>query len=157
MNGPPLTLDRLERSDMKSAARIHRIAFDTNFPWLAGLHTPEEDCDYWTRHLFDTAQIWGAKHDGHLRGVAAVEDGWIRQLYVDPAFQGKGAGSALLKRVQSTSGELQLWTFQCNLRARHFYESHGFQAIATTDGRDNEEHEPDILYQWRRTAMMTDT
>jgi hypothetical protein len=35
-------LRRLALSDMDSAARIHRIAFDQALPALTGLHTPEE-------------------------------------------------------------------------------------------------------------------
>ena len=28
---------------MDAAAAVHRAAFDQALPWLAGLHTPEED------------------------------------------------------------------------------------------------------------------
>jgi hypothetical protein len=44
---------------------------------------------------------------------------------------------------------LDLWTFQANLGARNFYERHGFAAVATSDG-DNEEGAPDIRYHWQR-------
>ena len=43
---------------------------------------------------------------------------------------------------------LQLWTFASNVGAQRFYERHGFVAIRRTDGRDNEEGAPDILYVW---------
>jgi hypothetical protein len=33
------------------------------------------------------------------------------------------------------------------VRARRFYERHGFVAEATTDG-DNEEGAPDVRYRW---------
>jgi hypothetical protein len=41
---------------------------------------------------------------------------------------------------------LTLWTFQCNVRARRFYEARGFVASGFTDGSRNEENEPDVLY-----------
>jgi hypothetical protein len=49
-----------------------------------------------------------------------------------------------------TQSRLELWTFQRNANARRFYETHGFRCARLTDGRDNEEHEPDALYEWTR-------
>ena len=43
---------RLTVEDMASAARIYRTSFDARLPWLAGLHTPEEDRAYWSGPLF---------------------------------------------------------------------------------------------------------
>jgi hypothetical protein len=45
---------------------------------------------------------------------------------------------------------LALWTFQRHANARSFYEAHGFRCVRFTAGRDNEEHEPDALYEWTR-------
>ena len=45
---------------------------------------------------------------------------------------------------------LNAWTFQRNTAARNFYESRGFAKIRETDGADNAEKEPDILYFWSR-------
>lgn len=84
-------------------------------------------------------------------GVAAllVMDGnWVDQLYVDPAYFGRRLGSQLLDLAKEHHPDgLDLWTFQANVGARRFYERHGFTAIATTDG-DNEEAAPDIHYHW---------
>jgi hypothetical protein len=41
------------------------------------------------------------------------------------------------------------WTFESNVRAQRFYERQGFVAARRTDGRDNEEGAPDILFVWR--------
>ena len=41
---------------------------------------------------------------------------------------------------------LRLWTFASNTGAQRFYERHGFVAVRRTDGRDNEERAPDVLY-----------
>ena len=83
-------------------------------------------------------------------GFIAFRDGWIDQLYVLPAHQGRGLGSALLEIAQERCPELSLWTFQRNAIARRFYERHGFVAAELTDGVRNEEREPDIRYVWRR-------
>ena len=42
---------------------------------------------------------------------------------------------------------IRLYTFQTNAGARRFYERYGFRAIRFTDGRANEEHCPDVLYE----------
>ncbi|MEI9983450.1 MAG: GNAT family N-acetyltransferase [Aliidongia sp.] len=80
----------------------------------------------------------------------AFRAGWVDQLYVAPDGQRQGTGSALLRLAQAASPTLLLWTFQRNAGARCFYERHGFVAIEETDGRRNEEREPDVLYRWQR-------
>jgi hypothetical protein len=42
---------------------------------------------------------------------------------------------------------VRLWCFQANSGARRFYERHGFVAVEFTDGHDNEEGCPDVLYE----------
>ena len=48
-------------------------------------------------------------------------------------------------RLERPKG-FQLWTFQANKRARHFYESRGCEAVEFTDGQRNEERVPDVRY-----------
>jgi hypothetical protein len=45
---------------------------------------------------------------------------------------------------------LDAWTFQRNAPARRFYVARGFRLITETDGKQNEEQEPDALYRWTR-------
>jgi len=143
-------LRRLAFADMDDAARIFRISFDSALPTLKALHTPDEDLAFFRERLFAVCEMWGAFADGALAGFVAFREGWIDQLYVLPRFQGQGIGSSLLQVPQAAFDSLQLWTFQRNLPARRFYEAHGFCLVRETDGSDNEEKEPDALYQWRR-------
>ena len=141
---------RLALADMPAAARVHRASFDERLPWLTGLHTPDEDRNYWAGHLFETCEIWGAERDGSLLGVIAFREGWIDQLYILPQAQGQGIGAMLVPIAKAAHPELSLWTFQKNTAARRFYEHHDFIAVTQTDGADNEENEPDVLYRWYR-------
>ncbi len=141
------SLRRLILHDMDYAAVVLRTSFDERLPWLTGLHTPEEDRAYFRGHVFSTCEVWGAIN-GNIIGIIAFRPGWIDQLYVVPNFQGRGAGTALLRVAQATSTSLLLWTFQKNALARRFYEANGFVAIDQTDGNTNEECEPDVLYLW---------
>jgi len=145
-----MVVRKLIHGEMAAAAKVHRAAFDERLPWLAGLHTPEEDRRYFEDQVFPSCDLWGAFDDGALQGFVAVRDGWIDQLYVAPERQGAGIGTALLDIAKAERPQLRLWTFQRNLSARQFYERHGFRVVEETDGTRNEEREPDVLYEWSR-------
>lgn len=149
-----LTLD-----DMDEAAKVLRQSFDERLPSLAGLHTPEEDRDYFRNHLFNESEMWGA-FDVRLVGFIAFTGEWIEQLYILPDWQGQGIGNALIGVAKGKCPALRLWTFQQNKPARRFYERNGFVPIEETDGLGNEAKAPDILYQWandRREALEAET
>ena len=141
---------KLGCDDMPAAAKVHRTSFDRRLPWLARRHTPEEDRGYWSGYLFATCDIWGAERDGVLLGIVAFRKDWVDQLYILPNAQGEGIGTRLVDIAKTAYPQLFLWTFQRNTAARRFYETRGFLAIEQTDGRDNEEKEPDVLYRWVR-------
>ncbi|MBX9454890.1 MAG: GNAT family N-acetyltransferase [Rhizobium sp.] len=147
----PYAIRRLELADANHVAHVLRASFDDRLPWLSGLHTAEEDRQFVREHLFGQCEIWGALSPD-LVGFVAFCPGWVDQLYVLPGRQGEGIGSALLSIAKDAEAELRLWTFQRNVQARQFYEARGFVAIDQTDGRDNEEREPDVLYRWARGA-----
>jgi putative acetyltransferase len=141
-------LRQLAIDDMDSTAVVHRMSFDQALPTLAGLHTPDEDRQFFRERLFATCQLWGYFDEQELVGFIAFREGWIDQLYVLPSSQSRGIGTALLQVAQSKSGDLSLWTFQRNKNARRFYERHGFMLVKETDGTRNEEREPDAVYSW---------
>jgi GNAT superfamily N-acetyltransferase len=144
-------LRQLELVDMDAAARVLRASFDQALPWLAGLHTPEEDRWFLRERVFPTSAVWGAFDGAAMVGMLAFREGWIDQLYVLPDAQGRGVGTELLSVAQDAIGHIQLWTFQRNARARRFYEARGFVLLRETDGARNEEREPDALYLWTRS------
>lgn len=141
-------LRRLGHADMEAAARVHRVAFDHALPWLAGLHTPQEDLSFFQDRVFQTCELWGAFRNNQMIGMIAFRSDWVDHLYVLPEAQGCGVGSRLLQIAKDASTGLSLWTFQRNQRARQFYESGGFVLVRETDGAGNEEKEPDALYRW---------
>jgi GNAT superfamily N-acetyltransferase len=138
---------RLELADMDATALVHRAALNDALPWLAKLHTPQEDRTYFRNRLFQACEIWGAIDGNALLGFIAFREDWINQLYVLPGAQRKGIGTALLEIAKAAFPRLHAWTFQRNSRARNFYERRGFIPIKWTDG-ENDEKEPDILYLW---------
>lgn len=145
-----MTTRQLAPSDAKATARVLRASFDNRLPWLAGLHTPDEDRAYFANVVFDECEVWGSFDGDDLIGFIAFRENWIDQLYVLPAYQGRGIGGALLALAQARFSKIQLWTFQKNDVARNFYENRGFVSAEQTDGSRNEEREPDVRYVWRK-------
>jgi putative acetyltransferase len=143
-------LRQLAIEETDQAAAVLRASYDSALPTLAGLHTPDEDRWFFRERLFAECQIWGYFNDSELVGIIAFREGWIDQLYILPAWQGRRIGTALLQVAQDRFDRLSLWTFQRNKRARSFYEHHGFVAIRETDGSRNEEKDPDVMYSWQR-------
>ena len=91
---------------------------------------------------------WVVDGESAIVGLLVLDDGWVDQLYVDPAWTSRGIGTALLEFAKAARPEgLDLWTFKANERARRFYERHGFVPVGETDG-DNEERVPDVRYRW---------
>lgn len=141
---------KLALADMDAAARVHRAAFDDRLPWLAGLHTSQEDRQFYRTQVFGACTVWGAEIDGAIVGIVAARPRWLDQLYILPSAQGRGIGSRLLETARADQDSVSLWTFQRNAGARRFYEARGFVAVEETDGSGNEEREPDVLYRWTR-------
>jgi GNAT superfamily N-acetyltransferase len=150
MTSSELTIRQLDLADMDAAARVHRAAFDQALPWLAGLHTSDEDRWFYRGRMFKSCTVWGAFDDTVLTGIIAFREDWIDQLYVLPQVQGRGTGTELLQVAKRSWDRLQLWTFQRNVRAKRFYEARGFALVEETDGAGNEEKEPDARYLWTR-------
>jgi putative acetyltransferase len=116
--------------------------------FLPILHTPEEDRVFIETLIREKASAFVALVEDEVVGFIAMTPGWIEHLYVAPAYLRRGIGSALLRTAMAEDDELRAWTFQKNEAARAFYERHGFTALLFTNGSENEEREPDVLYRF---------
>lgn len=142
----------LTQSDSGAAANLHRLAGALIPGYDTTLHTEEEYHCLYRDHVMLDGPVWGAVEGTMLRGHIALLPGWIDHLYVDPEHNGKGIGSALVSIAQREQSSLRLYTFQANVRARSFYERHGFIIEELTNGDRNEEKMPDVTYYWKRVA-----
>ena len=114
------------------------------------VHGDDDVRAWFASHVVRDTELWVAEGPADaLLGILVLNGAWVDQLYVDPAMTGHGVGAELLQlaKRERPSG-LRLWTFASNTRAQRFYERHGFAETRRTDGRDNEEKAPDILYVW---------
>jgi len=145
-----LILRRASIDDMPALARLHRHTVETSLPFVPQLHTPEEDAWWFAERLFAANEVWLAEDIEGAAGYVAFRPDFIEHLFVRPDMQGAGLGFQLLEKAREACSEVTLWTFQQNRAARRFYERHGFVVALETDGADNEEKLPDVLYRWRR-------
>jgi len=100
--------------------------------------------------FFPRAEVWFAVEDQLPLGILSLEGtDWLEQLYVLPQAQGRGVGTALIRRSKELRPRgLQLWAFESNTVGCTFYENRGFSAVERTTGQGNEERAPDVRYQW---------
>jgi GNAT superfamily N-acetyltransferase len=114
-----------------------------------GVHDDEDVRGYFASHIVADCELWVAEDDG-LVGILVLDGDIVDQLYVEPGQTGRGIGSDLLAIAKRERPQgLRLWTFASNAGAQRFYERHGFVEVRRTDGRDNEERAPDILYEFQ--------
>lgn len=115
---------------------------------------PDDDVRRWLAdQLVPNNETWVAvdpPETGRVVALMALSESKVEQLYVAPAWIGRGLGRRLIEVAKtSRPAGLDLYCFQANGFARRFYERHGFVPIAFGDGSGNEEHQPDVLYRWR--------
>lgn len=136
--------------DASAIAAVHLIARRQAMPYLRRAHTDDETRDYFARVVGNQPLAWWVIREHEQVAAYMRLDGEnLVHLHVLPQWQGHGLGSALLDKAKALSPDrLVLRTFQRNLNARAFYEARGFRAIKRTKG-ENEEGEPDVLYEWR--------
>lgn len=80
-------------------------------------------------YLSDSAALGGAYvyDDGLVRGFVQICGREIKKLYVDPFFQNRGVGAALLDYALAQKQAAFLWALEKNVRAIRFYQRHGFR------------------------------
>lgn len=137
-------------SDAKRVAEVYLSARRAAVPAIPpSVHTDQATIDWVRRCVTEAGWVWVAEVDGQIQGLLMLADCFVDQLYVAPAYTGRGIGLSLLRHAKNRCpAGLQLWTFRANVRARRFYERHGFRAVEETDGSGNEEHAPDVRYVW---------
>ena len=95
-----------------------------------------------------TGGVWGVRDDEewigfvtfapeHGRFEQDVDPGVVHNLYVDPAYRGRGVGSALLERTERQLADggadaIRLEAMATNTDARPFYETRGYQPHRVT-------------------------
>ncbi|MBE5804342.1 MAG: GNAT family N-acetyltransferase [Clostridiales bacterium] len=85
--------------------------------------------------------------DGIVRGMMVLDGDEVKRLFVEPSFQGRGIGAALLRFAMERHHVTHLWALEKNTRAIRFYERHGFRL---TDEKVFEEDTTEYLIHLKR-------
>lgn len=136
--------------DFEALTLLWRRAREQAFPEFQRTkgHTFEEDRAYFRDVILVNNDVWVAEVNAKPAAFMAIAGDFIDQLYVDPAYQRRGLGKALLDHAKSTStGHLWLYTLQVNANGRAFYERNGFRAVKLGVSPPPES-EPDVEYHW---------
>lgn len=68
-----------------------------------------------------------------VAGFVAQDDGEIHALFVDPAWHGRGVGTALLEDVAAGYDAVRLDVNEDNPSARAFYAARGFEVVGRSE------------------------
>jgi len=153
MKGPGIVLRRAAPDDAPMVSGVFLASFKATYDFPLA-HTDEEVRGWIRDDLIPAKETWVAVDGaGAVIGMMALDGDDLAQLYIAPGWTGQGIGSRfveLAKRLRPAG--LWLFTFQVNRGARRFYERHGFEVVDENDGSRNEEHQPDVRYEWRPGA-----
>ena len=125
-----------EFEDMKQAGHIMSVSFRTSFAEFVSRQTldanaREDACIALLEGIFREGKVnFLIGGDSGMLAWQDAEDGAeILAIHTLPESRGTGLGKALLTHALNRIGEktVFLWAFRENVRARRFYEKHGFR------------------------------
>ncbi|MER6217060.1 GNAT family N-acetyltransferase [Streptomyces sp. NPDC001674] len=156
MDRGEVLLRRAEGADALAAANVWLRSFAAALPTVRCAHTDDEIRSWFSTVLVPQHETWVATAANTVVGVMVLKGAELKQLYIDPPWRGRGLGDQFIDVAKQRQPDgLTLWTFQVNTSAQRFYQRHGFTAVERTDGRSNDEHEPDVRFVWQPRARMS--
>ena len=109
----------------------------------------DDDRSFFLAHIRPRSALWVAVVGERILGFLAIRDSYVDRLYVHPAAQRQGIGTALLRHAIALSpAGIELHTHVRNAKARAFYEKEGLVAVKFGVSPPPES-EPDVEYHWR--------
>jgi ribosomal protein S18 acetylase RimI-like enzyme len=143
-------LERARPEDGPEIADLYLAAHDDALPFVRRAHSDDEVRRWVRQVMLQQGETWVARLDGRIVGFLSLAGSDLDQLFLLPGYYRQGIGTLLLNKAKELSpARLRLFAFSRNLRARAFYEAHGFRIAAIQDSEP--QSEPDIAYEWTQT------
>ena len=152
-----LFIQAVDDSNLDAAAELHAVSWQASHkeicsPAFVAAHTSERQREYLCQKLRSGSRVFLMTETAQIPvGLVAVTGNLIEDLYVHPAYQNRGCGTALLRRaIRECAGTPTLWILETNRGAARLYERMGFRPT----GRLDRSHGPlaEIEYSLRETA-----
>ena len=86
-------------------------------------------------HWLPLAEMTVYETDGRVVGFLALIGNEVGAVFVDPAYQGRGIGRALMDRARESRPFLELDVLEANAIGRRFYELYGFHVVGRHIGQ----------------------
>ncbi len=127
-----MSIRRAAAGDLSRVAEIYvfnnRINFfpifgDESFSFDQLQVVPLADCYFKQPAVLNNLYVYD---DGIIRGFVQVDGSELCKVYVDPFFQRKGIGEALVEYAVRELHADHLWALEKNTQALSFYRRHGF-------------------------------
>ncbi|MBW4444634.1 MAG: GNAT family N-acetyltransferase [Plectolyngbya sp. WJT66-NPBG17] len=144
-----VTIRAYRSSDLATLVALWYHTWHQTFPYLQHPYPFSAWEEQFREHLAIHGIVWLAEVEGNIAGFIIVIPNRQRvdQLFVDAQHQSQGIGALLLDRAKAICPQgLTLCTLQENIRARSFYERHGFKAGKQSVNPFNQQ--PNIEYRW---------
>jgi GNAT superfamily N-acetyltransferase len=141
----PFSIRPFRTGDMGMIASRQSILYREVYGWNANIEINEGEVTTAFLRGFKPGreQCWIAEVDGAMAGSIFLTDetgglSRLRLLYVEPCFQGRGIGGALVSTCIAFArsvgyARITLWTHSILENARHLYARHGFQLVETRE------------------------
>jgi ribosomal-protein-alanine N-acetyltransferase len=127
------TIAPLRRDDVPRCAELERALFPDDDPWRENAFHAELDMGHHYVGAYDRHGTLIGYAGLALLGRAPDLEASVHTIAVDPASQGGGVGTALLRALLERADEVAAPTFlevrTDNVRAIALYEAHGFESI----------------------------
>lgn len=111
------------------------------------------DCSYWESQIEEMKEKYIPMSETHvitsktkIVGFISMVDDYLAALFIDVAYQNKGAGKALLNFEKRRRDKIQLKVYKENLSAIRFYEKNGF--IIKKELTDEQTDKQEYLMEW---------
>lgn len=161
------TIALMENSVIKSMDNLTIVPFEKgDIPYLVSIEnacfsTPFKEKDFLDILNSEISSVLVAKVDGNVIGFVSftiiIDELQIINVAVDPLFQGKGIGNAIMNELisyGSKNGVLKyfLEVRESNLSAIHLYEKYGFKQVGISKNHFSLPRENAILMNLEKTV-----
>ena len=119
---------KYESADLEDLLSVWAAASAVAHPFLSSEFLRQERHNISNVYL-PNAETWVWEADGRVVGFIALLGNEVGAIFVDPAYQRKGIGRALMDSARMVRDQLELEVFKENALGRAFYARYGFELV----------------------------